>query len=161
MDDMALITAPRIAERCYAELNEALTRAGMTLNEDTCTAWTTDGRPPVTPKARALWGNARDHRGFVVCGFPATCEDPASEAALAFPIGDPSYVEAFLEARKGLPRNSPGGSYTWRQRRAHPPRRSNRFAASYAAAFPRKSGTSLGSSHQPKWGAWPPTWTSA
>ena len=97
---MTLITAPQIAERCYAELKEALTRAGMKLNEDKCTAWTTDGKPPETQKARALWGNARDHRGFVVCGFPATCEDPASEAALAFPIGDPNYVEAFLEARK-------------------------------------------------------------
>ena len=97
---MTLITAPQIAERCYAELKEALTRAGMKLNEDKCTAWATDGKPPETQKARALWGNARDHRGFVVCGFPATCEDPASEAALAFPIGDPNYVEAFLEARK-------------------------------------------------------------
>ena len=99
MDDMTLITAPQIAERCYAELKEAQTRAGMKLSEDKCTAWTTDGKPRETPKARALWGNARDHRGFVVCGFPATCEDPASEAALAFPIGDPNYVEAFLEAR--------------------------------------------------------------
>ena len=57
-------------------------------------------KPPDTQKARALWGNARDHRGFVVCGFPATCEDPAAEATLAFPIGDPNYVEAFLETRK-------------------------------------------------------------
>ena len=36
----------------------------------------------------------------MVCGFPATCEDPAAEATLAFPIGDPNYVEAFLETRK-------------------------------------------------------------
>ena len=48
MDDMTLITAPQIAERCYAELKEALTRAGMKLNEEKCTAWTTDGKPPET-----------------------------------------------------------------------------------------------------------------
>jgi hypothetical protein len=100
MGDMALFTAPQVAESCYAELKEALTRAGVKLNEDKCTAWTTYGKPPETQKAQALWGNARDHRGFVVCGFPATCEDPASEAALAFPTGDPNYVEAVLETRK-------------------------------------------------------------
>ena len=54
---------------------------------------------PATQKARILWGNARGHRGFVACGFPATCEDPVAEAALAFPIGDPTYVDAFLQAR--------------------------------------------------------------
>ena len=59
----------------------------------------TGWNPPDTQKARALWENARDHRALVVCGFPATCEDPAAEAALAFPIGDPTYVEASLEAR--------------------------------------------------------------
>ena len=107
MDDMTLVATPHKA--CYSELKEALARARMKLSEDKCTAWATDGRPPTTQKARTLWENARDHRGFVVCGFPATCEDPAAEAALAFPIGDPCYVEAFLEARKRPQRSSPGG----------------------------------------------------
>ena len=54
MGDMTLITAPQVAERCYAELKEARARAGMKLNEDKRTAWTTDGKPPDTQKARAL-----------------------------------------------------------------------------------------------------------
>ena len=49
MDDITLITAPRIADKSYEELKEALTRAGMKLNEEKCTAWTTDGRPPRDP----------------------------------------------------------------------------------------------------------------
>ena len=44
-------------------------------------------------------GKRGGHRGFVVCGFPATCDDPAAEVALAFPIGDPNFVEAFLDKR--------------------------------------------------------------
>ena len=100
MDDITLITAPHIADKCYSALKEALIRAGMKLNEDKCTAWTTDGRPPEDQVSRTLWENAVDHGGFVVCGFPATCEDPAAEAALAFPIGNPNYVEEFLEKRK-------------------------------------------------------------
>jgi hypothetical protein len=77
----------------------------MKLNEDKCTAWTTDGRPPETHMARTLWDNAGDHGGFVVCGFPATCDDPVAEAALAFPIGNPSFVEKFLEKEIWLRRN--------------------------------------------------------
>ena len=100
MDDMTLITAPQVAERCYETLKEALAAAGMKLNEDTFTDWTTDGKPPETENARTLWDNAQDHRGFVVCGFPATCENPAAEATLAFPIGDTQFVDAFLETRK-------------------------------------------------------------
>ena len=100
MDDMTLVTAPHVAERCYAELKEALARSGVKLSEDKRTAWATDGKPPAAQEARALWESARDHRGFVVCGLLATCEDPASEAALAVPIGDPNYVEASLETRK-------------------------------------------------------------
>ena len=72
----------------------------MKLDEDKFTAWTIDGNPPETQLARTLWDNAGGHRGFIVCGFPATCEDPAAEAALAFPIGDPNFVEAFLEKSK-------------------------------------------------------------
>ena len=109
MDDITLIAAPQVADKCYSELKAALTRAGMKLNEDKCTAWTTDGKPPESQQARTLWENAKDHRGFVVCGFPATCEDPAAEAALAFPIGNPNFAEAFLDKEKKRRRNSPRG----------------------------------------------------
>ena len=70
MDDITLIVAPMEAGKCYTELRGALTKAGVKLNEDKCTAWTTDGNP-TTPTARTLWENARGHRGLVVCGFPA------------------------------------------------------------------------------------------
>ena len=72
----------------------------MKLNEDKCTAWTTDGRPPESQVAKSLCDNASDHGGFVVCGFPATCEDPVAEATLAFPIGDHNFAERFLGERK-------------------------------------------------------------
>ena len=54
MDDMTLTTAPHVAERCYAELKEALTRARVRLSEDKCTAWAKDEKPD-TQKARVLW----------------------------------------------------------------------------------------------------------
>jgi hypothetical protein len=46
MDDITLIAAPQYADKVYEELKDSLTRAGMKLNEDKCTAWATDGRPP-------------------------------------------------------------------------------------------------------------------
>ena len=77
MGDITLIPAPHVADKCYSELNEALIRAGMKLSEDNCTAWTTGGRPPEEQLARTLWGSEGERGGFVVCGFPATCDDPA------------------------------------------------------------------------------------
>ena len=62
MDDMTLITAPQVAESCYTELKEALTRAGMKLNEDKCTAWTTDGRPHNPEGPNSLGGRTRPQR---------------------------------------------------------------------------------------------------
>ena len=43
MGDVTLVAAPREADNCYTELRDALTRAGVKLNEDKCTAWATDG----------------------------------------------------------------------------------------------------------------------
>ena len=100
MDDITRIVAPEAAETCFDALSHALTEAGMKLSEDKCTAWTTDGRPPDTPRVRALWSQAKDHRGLIVCGFPATFEAPETEAPLAFPIGNPDYIKDFLAARK-------------------------------------------------------------
>ena len=45
MDDMTLAAAPTDAEKCYTELRDALTRAGVMLNEDKRAAWATDGDP--------------------------------------------------------------------------------------------------------------------
>ena len=115
----------------------------MKLNEDKCTAWTTDGRPPETHMARTLWDNAGDHGGFVVCGFPATCDDPAAEATLAFPIENPNFVEKFLEKKENGHRganhkNSPHGDAGERL----DPRRSSILLPT-PRMYPPESGTPL------------------
>ena len=51
MGGMTLIATPQVAEQCCAELKEALTKAGLKLNEDKCTAWTTDGKPQIPQKS--------------------------------------------------------------------------------------------------------------
>ena len=45
-------------------------------------AGTTDGEPPDT---WAMCNQAKGHKGFIVCGFPATFENRESEAPMAFP----------------------------------------------------------------------------
>ena len=35
-----------------------------------------------------------------MCGFPATYDDPAKEASIAYPIGSDEFIQDFLEARK-------------------------------------------------------------
>ena len=60
-DDITLIAAPEAADKCFEALRQALTEAGMLLNEATRTAWTTDGNPPETPRAYALWNQAKGH----------------------------------------------------------------------------------------------------
>jgi hypothetical protein len=37
---------------------------------------------------------------FIVCGFPATYDDPTKEAIIAYPIGSEELIKSFLEARK-------------------------------------------------------------
>jgi hypothetical protein len=59
-----------------------------------------NGETPVTPITRDLWNQAKDHRGFIVCGFPATHDDPAKEANIAYPVGSEDFIHNFLEARK-------------------------------------------------------------
>ena len=96
---ITLIVAPESADTCFEALSQALTEAGMKLNVDKCIAWTTDGHPPDTPRARALWNQAKDHRGFIACGFPATFEHPEFAAPLAFPMGSPDNFDDFPAAR--------------------------------------------------------------
>ena len=100
MDDISLIVAPEIADRCFEYLSKALTEGGMKFNQDKCTAWISNGETPETPITRDLWNQAKDHRGFIVCGFPATYDDPAKEASIAYPIGSEEFIKSFLEARK-------------------------------------------------------------
>ena len=45
MGDIPLIVAPMVAEECYTELRDALTKAGVKLNEDKRTTWAADGNP--------------------------------------------------------------------------------------------------------------------
>ena len=114
----------------------------MKLNDDKCTAWATDGKSPETHLARTLWENAGDHGGFVVCGFPATCDDPAAEAALAFPIGNPNFVEKFLAKRTMATEVLTKQLSTWRRRQALRPPQAKPLTASYAGASSRKLVTS-------------------
>ena len=72
----------------------------MKLNQDKCTTWVSDGEIPETPITRNLWSQAKDHRGFIVCGFPATYDDPTKEANIAYPIGNEEFTQNFLDARK-------------------------------------------------------------
>ena len=87
---------PEIAGQCFSHLSKALTEGGMKLNQDKCTAWISNGETPETPITRDLWNQAKDHRGFIVCGFPAAYDDPAEEASIAYPIGSEEFVKSFL-----------------------------------------------------------------
>ena len=49
MDDITLVTSSELADLAFLTIKEVLEEAGMLLNMDKCTAWTTDG---VTPKTR-------------------------------------------------------------------------------------------------------------
>ena len=73
----------------------------MKLSQDKCTAWVSNGEIPDAPITRNFWNQAKDHRGFIVCGFPATYDDPAKEANTAYPIGREEFTKSFLEARAG------------------------------------------------------------
>ena len=112
------------------------------------------GRPTVTPltqTVRTLWDNARGHRGVVACGFPATCEDPAAEAALAFPLATPPTSTHSSKPGNGLRPTSPRGSCTSPPLRALRHRRHSLSVAFCAAVSLRRWATSSGSSHHPKW----------
>jgi hypothetical protein len=106
MGDISLIVAPEIADQCFEYLCKALTEGGMKLNQDKCTAWVSNGEIPETPITRNLWNQAKDHRVLIVCGFPATYDDPAKEASIAYPIGSEEFVQSFLEARKKASKKS-------------------------------------------------------
>ena len=54
------------------------------------------------PVTKQLWSQAKDHRGFIVCGFPATFENPTAEAATPAPIGVENFIRDFLEVRKEM-----------------------------------------------------------
>ena len=99
LDDITLICPPEIADETYHVLRQVLTEDGMLLNEDKCIAFTSDGSPPTQETTKELWENSKDHRGFIVCGFPSTYEDQAAEAPVAFP-----------HRRRSLRRQLPGGS---------------------------------------------------
>ena len=106
MGDISLIVAPEIADTCFEYLSKALTEGGVKLNQDKCTAWVNNGEIPETRITRNLWNQAKDHRGFIVCGFPATYDDPAKEASIAYPIGSEEFIRSFLEARKKASKRS-------------------------------------------------------
>ena len=100
MDDMTLIVAPESADKCVEALSHTLTEAGMKLNEDKCTAWTTDDNPPDAPRALTLWSQAKDHKGLHRVRLPRELRNPDFEAPLAIPAGNPEYIDDFLKTRK-------------------------------------------------------------
>ena len=99
MGGISLIVAPEVADQYFEHLSKALTEGGMKLNQDKCTAWVSNGEIPEAPLTRNLWNQAKDHRGFIVRGFPATYDDPTKEANIAYPIGSEEFTGSFLEAR--------------------------------------------------------------
>ena len=64
MDDISLIVAPEIADKCFEYLSKALTEGGLKLNQDKCTAWVSNGEIPETPITRDLCNQAKDHMGI-------------------------------------------------------------------------------------------------
>jgi hypothetical protein len=100
MDDITIVTSDELADLAFLTIEESLEEAGMLLNVDKCTAWTSNGVTPKDPMTKQLWEQARDHRGFIVCGFPATFENPVKEAATPATIGDEEFIRDFLENRK-------------------------------------------------------------
>ena len=54
MDDISLIVAPDVADQCFKYFSKALTEGGMKLNQDTCTAWVSNGEILETPLTRNL-----------------------------------------------------------------------------------------------------------
>ena len=70
MGDITLVVAPDVEDKCSAALRDTLTEAGMSLNENKCTAWTTGGGPPDTPLARTLWVRQKTTEVVVCAGSP-------------------------------------------------------------------------------------------
>ena len=79
MDDMTLIVAPESADTCFEALSHTLAEAGTKLDEDKRTAWATDGSPLDTPRAQALWDQAKDQRGFIAGDFPQRSKTPSQK----------------------------------------------------------------------------------
>jgi hypothetical protein len=101
MDEITIATSAELADLAFITVKKSLDGCKHAPQYGHVHGMNVGWGNPKGPTTRQLWEQFQDHRGFVVCGLPATFVDPTTEAATPFPCGGEEFIKEFLEARKG------------------------------------------------------------